>query len=287
MSRVVSTAGLVWLCVGGCSFDDSKLDATGEARSFEELCALPGVIFCEDFEEGIDPAWIPDGGEARLEPGAAAPGEGAQVVALASDETQSHSTLLYTFGRLLERAWVRFDVLYPEDFVDPEGAIGPGLGGSSDPPYGMLGRSGVRPAGDDFFVIRLLPRPIGGDPAFHLEAYFVNMEPTAGGQFYGNVLAPPEAVLPRVDLGQWQCVEVGLVMNAPGRQDGSAEYRVDGGAIGPVGDLEWRSVDSLGVDTFSLDSYNSFGDGAPPASRPNVVRYDNVVVSREPVGCLR
>ena len=57
--------------------------------------------------------------------------------------------------------------------------------------------------------------------------------------------------------------------------------------VGPVGALEWRAVDWLGVDTLHLVSYNTFADGAPPTSSPNVVRFDNVVVSREPVGCLR
>jgi hypothetical protein len=81
-------------------------------------------------------------------------------------------------------------------------------------------------------------------------------------------------------------VEIGLRMNRPDGADGSIEYRVDGQIVGPVEGLQWRTTDALAVDSFTIDSYNAFEAGAPPESRPNVLRYDNVVLSRAPVGCL-
>lgn len=101
------------------------------------------------------------------------------------------------------RTW--FDVMYDASYDNSGGSHGPILGGSSSPPWGMLGTAGIRPSGDDFFVLNFEPHGVVGDGGeFAFYAYFVNMSPDGHGDYWGNVfrsaLAPPPVITP----GTWR-----------------------------------------------------------------------------------
>lgn len=281
-SRPVAIAALllVSLWTSRCRFDDSKLHAPPGGRSFAELCAGADVVFCDDFEDGLDPAWFGTEGETRVEEGAAVEGEGAQVVALPSWEGLPDSKL-FLVVEPLEVAWLRFDVRYPAGFVGLDGALGPVmLGGSGEPPYGMTGNSGVRPDGTDFFLSQFRPGSAGGGASLLLEGAFANMS----GSFPNSLVPDGEEPLP-LELGRWQCVELGVRMNQPGADDGVVEYRVDGVGREPLSGIEWRTDGALAVDTVLFLSYDA-GGGGPPEASPNVVQVDNVAVGGSPLGCL-
>jgi hypothetical protein len=274
---------------GDDTADDTADDgpAPGGA-TFAELCALPGVILCDDFEDGWDPSWIEDGGDVRLVADAAVAGEGAQAIELATYDGQQSSKLIQQFDDV-DEVYIRFDVRYDEAYDNTGGSHGPILGGSTSPPWGLLGTAGVAPAGDDHFVLNFEPLgpPVGegGDLGFY--AYFVNMQPDGNGDFWGNVFRSEMRPAPVVVPGQWHCAEYGLTLNTPGdNDDGVADFWFDGVHHGHFEGFQWRTIEGLRLNTFVLDSYNHFNDGPLPADAPNLVRYDNVVISTSPVGCL-
>lgn len=271
------------------STDDSgttTTDDSGGAADFDALCASPGVIFCDDFEGGADAAWIGDGGDVRFPAGAAVPGVGETVVELATYADQQSSKLIYVFPDT-DEIYIRFDVQYDPTYDNTGGSHGPVLSGSMSPPWGSFGTAGIKPSGDDFFVLNFEPHDVVGDGAtFHFYAYFVNMLPDGHGDYWGNyfdsTMQPPPTIVP----GQWQCVEYGLTLNDPASDDGLADFWVDGVHHGHFDGFIWRTVPELQINTFSLDSYNHFNNGPLPPETPNLVRYDNVVISSAPVGCL-
>ena len=128
---------------------------------------------------------------------------------------------------------------------------------------------------------------VGQGATLGFYAYFVNMMPDGNGDYWGNLfessMQPPPTIVP----GTWHCAEYGLTLNTPGETtDGSADFWLDGVHHGEFSGFQWRTSESLRINTFVLDSYNHFNDGPLPPRSPNLVRYDNVVVSAAPVGCL-
>jgi hypothetical protein len=266
---------------------DAEADADAGRRTFAELCASPGVLFCDGFEGAFDPAWHEDGGDVRIVGGAAVAGEGSTVLELATYEGRQSSKLFYQFADL-DEVYVRFDVQYAEDYDNSGGSHGPILGGSSDPPWGMFGTAGIKPNGDDFFVLNFEPNgTVGEGGEFGFYAYFVNMAVSGDGRYWGNDFLSPLDPGPVIVRGRWHCAEYGLRLNTPGdTTDGHADFWVDGVHHGSFDGFTWRTVSTFGANTFSLDSYNHFNDGPRPADSPNLVRYDNFVLSTRPVGCL-
>lgn len=270
--------------------DDTAVDddSTGSdaALDFEQLCASPGVIFCDDFEGGADAAWLEDGGDVRFPAGAAVPGEGETVVELATYADRQSSKLIYVFPDT-DEIYIRFDVQYDVAYDNTGGSHGPVLSGSMSPPWGAFGTAGIKPAGDDFFVLNFEPNGTVGDGGtFHFYAYFVNMLADGAGDFWGNYFDSTTTPAPVIVPGQWQCVEYGMTLNDPASDDGLADFWFEGVHHGHFDGFIWRTVPELHINTFSLDSYNHFNDGPVSPDAPNLVRYDNVVISTQPVGCL-
>lgn len=258
----------------------------GGLASFAAMCAAPGVIFCDGFEGGWDPTWIEDDGDVKVHPGGAVPGEGKSYVELSTYAGKQSSKLLRSFPES-DEIYVRFDVEYAGDYDNSGGSHGPILGGSHAPPWGMYGTAGIKPNGSDFFVLNFEPTTVVGQGGeFNFYAYFVNMQKSGDGKYWGNQYAsklmPPPVVTPET----WQCVEYGLKINTPAAEDGRADFWVDGVHHGSFGGFQWRTNPAMAVSTFSLDSYNHFNNGPVPIDKPNRVRYDNLVISTQRIGCL-
>ena len=100
---------------------------------------------------------------------------------------------------------------------------------------------------------------------------------------FTSTLTPPPVITP----GKWQCAEYGLKLNTPDASDGRAEFWVDGVHHGSFDGFQWRTDPALRASTFSLDSYNHMNNGPIPEDKPNRVRYDNLVISTQPIGCLQ
>jgi hypothetical protein len=271
----------------GASGGAASSGAGGAPTTFAAMCAAPGVVFCDAFEGGWADDWTEDGGDVQIVPGAAVDGEGATVVELSTYGDIQSSKLLRTFADA-DRIHVRFDVQYDEAYDNSGGSHGPILGGSDSPPWGMLGTAGNKPNGSDFFVLNFEPKGVvgdGGELGFY--AYFVNMEISGDGNYWGNDFVSAEVQKPVIVPGAWHCSELSLTLNAPDASDGRADFWFDGVHHGAFDGFQWRTDPSLRVTTFALDSYNHMNDGPIPESTPNRVRYDNLVISTEPVGCLQ
>ena len=277
-------------CGGGGSGSDEPATISTQQNSpntttssFQNLCSKTGVLFCDDFEAGIKNDWIRDGGDVKLVNGQAKPNEGSNVVELATYGTIQSSKLLYTFANQ-EEVYVRYDVQYASDYDNSGGSHGPVLGGSQSPPWGMLGTAGTIPNGSDYFVLNHEPDGlIGSNGEFVFYSYFVNMT-----GIWGNIFKSSLSQKPIINRSEWHCVEFGLRLNTAGASntDGRAFFWVDGVQHGNFGNFQWRTTTNLMINTFMLDSYNHFNGGAPNVSSPNRVRYDNIVISTQPVGCL-
>lgn len=254
--------------------------------TFADMCAREGVLFCDGFEGAYSDQWMEDGGDVRIISGSAVSGEGSTVVELATYDGQQSSKLIYSFANEPE-IYVRFDVQYDQAYDNSGGSHGPILGGSTDPPWGMFGTAGIQPSGDDFMVLNFEPiGTVGVDGELGFYAYFANMQPDGHGDYWGNVFTSTLDPPPTIVRGSWHCAEYGLKLNTSPSTDGTADFWVDGVHHGSFGGFQWRTADALQANTFALDSYNHFNNGAPPSSSPNLVRYDNLVLSRVPVGCL-
>jgi len=252
-------------------------------KTFADLCASTGVIFCDDFEQGIKNDWIRDGGDVQLKSGQAKSGEGANIVELLTYDSFTSSKLLYTFTNQNE-VYVRYDVQYAADYDNSGGSHGPALGGSQSPPWGMMGNAGTPPTGSDYFVLNHEPLgTIGSGGEFSFYTYFFNMFGMWGNDFVSSLTPKPI-----IEKDKWYCIEFGLQLNTAGTNnaDGKAYFWVDGTQHGNFDNFQWRTDAKLMANTFMLDSYNHFNKGAPPSTKPNRVRYDNVIISTQPVGCL-
>ena len=150
------------------------------APTFAELCARPDTLLCDGFEGGWDASWIEDGGDVRIVAGAAVPGEGSEVLELATYSGQGSSKLIAVFPDEPE-VYVRFDVQYDAAYDNSGGSHGPILGGSTSPPWGLMGTAGITPQGDDHFVLNFEPiGEVGSGGELGFYAYFSNMTTPVG-----------------------------------------------------------------------------------------------------------
>jgi len=276
---------------GGSGTTQSQDDTTDtnnqtnpdSSSNFAKLCSSNGVLFCDNFEEGISDGWTRDGGDVQLVSDQVKSSEGSSVLELRTYDSIQSSKLLYTFTGQNE-VYVRYDVKYALDYDNSGGSHGPVLGGSQSPPWGMMGTAGKPPTGEDYFVLNHEPHKIvgtGGEFGFY--AYFVNMS-----GIWGNLRLSSLDPKPVIKPGEWHCVEFGLRLNTANvtSTNGKAYFWIDGVQHGDFDGFQWRTSIKLMINTFMLDSYNHFNKGTLPASSPNRVRYDNVIISTQPVGCL-
>ena len=89
------------------------------------------------------------------------------------------------------------------------------------------------------------------------------------------------AVFGRERVGRWQCIEAGVVLNDPGRANGSFVLWVDGVEDARRNDVNWLGTyAAFGLNAVLLENY--WNGGAPRAQS----RYfDNFVVSTTRIGC--
>ncbi|MHC4550312.1 MAG: hypothetical protein ACYTEZ_16200 [Planctomycetota bacterium] len=326
MAQRMAWRSACWLLAGAAWAQAQTLPAgTGLAARHPGDRGLAGnrrVLFADDFERGtiaeIGRRWgnaSNRGGKALAlaedGPPASRGQRCLQVTATLGENTGGH---LYTrLKRGVDRAYARFYVKFPQEagyihhFVH--------LGGYHPPTLWPQGGAGTRPQGHERFTAGIEPFgrrgrvPPPGEWSFYV--YWHEMKMSADGKYWGNGLGPEQPVAaPR---GRWQCVEVMLKLNEPGRRDGELALWLDGKLTAhfkpgvrrtkwtgmgfrlrrggePFEGFSWRTTAELKINFFWLLHYVTEGalrrNRVQDPPRTNRVFFDQVVVATEYIGPL-
>ena len=259
-------------------------------------CAAPDPdwIFCDSFEEGgawdgsIErPTTIAEPGPHNLDGNHAAqlrvpPGSGGHGIIKHLPE----------HDRLYARWYVQWE---PGHDI---AAKHHGPGGLAADVSWYLGRSGIRPNGDEYFVSTLEPST---QPPHVMYAYtysrgmYMDCADPNGrcwGDHFPCYAAPRYCTrpqhLPKVEqsgteTGTWYCfeqlIDAGTPTTDAEQRDGRLNFWIDELEIGPWTDLWWRTVPSLKVNRLWLYLYHHEAHSEPG------ILVDNVVVSTSRIGC--
>jgi hypothetical protein len=285
------------------------------------LARDPRVLLAEDFEAGsltdLGKRWssVSNEGDRVLAYSGDVPVGGGkrslQMTATVPANTGGH---LYTrLPRGVDRLFARFYVKFPgdPDYIHHFVTVG-GYNPSTPWPQGGAGE---RPIGNDRITVGIEPfglygslRPPG---AWNFYAYWAEMKVSAGGRFWGQSLRPEKPLL--VPRDGWQCVEVMVKLNsAPEKADGELALWLDGvlamhiapgtrrgewTGLGfvlpemggtPFEGFRFRTSMDLKLNFLWLLHYvtenSARQNRVAVPSRPNVVRFDNIVVATEYIG---
>ena len=153
------------------------------------------------------------------------------------------------------------------DFV--RGGKLPGLVGGSHP-------TGGHPA-DDGFSARLMWRPGGAVVQY---VYHPRQESTYGVDLPYLLAGAPA----RFSAGVWHRVEHRVVMNTPGQANGVLQGWIDGQLALDRRDRVWRLDGSVHVDSLYFSTFFGGNDPSWGAARDEAIDFDDIVVSRRPIG---
>ncbi len=97
---------------------------------------------------------------------------------------------------------------------------------------------------------------------------------------WGTEFHPPQpAAFP---LGKWVCFEMMIKANTPNQHDGVMAYWIDNKLVHEKDKMMWRKTSEVALNRVSLQHYNTKGDAK---GHSNKVWFDDVVVSKERIGC--
>jgi hypothetical protein len=90
----------------------------------------------------------------------------------------------------------------------------------------------------------------------------------------------------KISPGKWYCLELMLRNNIPRQKNGQLSAWLDGKLIGNVERLRFRNTEEAKIRRFAV--YNYFGGDNAWQTSPKDQRIyvDNLVISRQPIGCL-
>jgi hypothetical protein len=205
----------------------------------------PDVLLFEDFD-GVDLRTVvsrwdesSNSGDAvlSLSDDVPAPVSGANRRSLqltAHPGRDNGGNLYRQLPRGVDELFLRFYVKFPA----PAGYVHHfvHIGGYNPPTRWPQGGAGKRPRGDERVTVGIEPdghdgrSPPPGEWNFY--AYWHEMKQSSDGRFWGNGLSP--AIARPVPANRWQCVEMRLKLNNPGRRDGMLALWLDGK---PVADI--------------------------------------------------
>ena len=178
------------------------------------------------------------------------------------------------------RRYIRFAPDYDQGALHHTGGGMAAVAGTSM--WAEMGRSGVRPNGDDRFTCHFEPYldwgriPLPGYMMFY--TYWVDMEQASDGRWWGNSLAPVEAARVVPPRGVWVCLEQMIRVNDIGRANGELAGWIDGRLYVHMTGFRWRTSEDVRIKRFDIGIY------IHEAQRTNTVWYDDVVLSTGYVG---
>ena len=261
----------------------------------------PSWIFCSGFEEPDFSSWDDyDGNPSTTNQQLTDPGafdlSGNRVGRLRVPPGRGGADFVKVLPRTAQRVYARWYEQWEPgyDFNAPN--HGSGLhAGSRD----LLGRSGNRPAGNDWYTGWIEPVTVDGTPRLNIYSYYAGMYMDCAdpaGSCYGDHFpcmvgdayctrpehAPPP--LPTaMETGRWYCIEEMLDGGAPTSSEsgasGALDFWIDGAEVGPWSPLWMRTDASVEPNILWLSVFHHADHSVAG------VLFDDVVVSTERVGC--
>lgn len=281
--------------------DDADGTSTGPMGPPAAFCDMvdDAVVFCTDFEEGNLDHWddydLNDSVENVLTPDPGPRGaENNTVMRLRIPPGPDIVDLVKLLPGFYDRLHMRWYIQYESGYDMTRPGLQTGLhAGDRD----LLGVSDSLPTGDDRFAV--LTSHTADDPQLVARLDYRGMyqqcDEPVGGCFRdqlpcledADICTDPDhttpSTTPPLQTGQWYCVELmvdaGTPVDAAEDADGIVELRVDDEVVGRWDDLWLRTDANLKLNVAWLLLYYG-GDHGDEG-----VLYDDVVVSREPVGC--
>jgi hypothetical protein len=269
-------------------------------------CATPpaGTVFCEDFE-GTNPKarfddydGNPDSENPVVSDTGPAIDAANKAIRFRAPAGQGGGAdLVKILPGSYDRLYARWYLKYEPGFNFAAPNHGGGLAaGSRD----YLGRSGIRPSGNEYAAFAMQYQDNTAKPyaySYYRGMYQQCTDPN--GSCWGDSLPcvfdsgatyctkpqhRPTVALPSLQTGQWYCIEQYVDMGTPTTTGQAANGRLtlwlDGKQLSDIGDLWLRTTDSLKIQNLYLALYHHDGTHSVVGEL-----IDNVVVSTQRVGC--
>ncbi len=256
------------------------------------------VVFCADFEQGHLDVWDDVDGNISvenvlaLEPGPRG-ATGNHVMRLRIPPGPGTVDLVKLLPGFYDRLYMRWYIQYEPGYDMTRPGLGSGLHAGD---RSLLGVSNTLPSGDDRFAVLTSHTAENPMPLTRLDyrgmyqdcgspdACFRDTLPCLSDPSFCTNPAHTEFDMPEpMQTGQWYCVELMVDAGTPVQSadvaDGIVSIQLDGQQVGLWDDL-WLRTDAnlkLNVAWLLLFYGGDHGDEG--------VLYDDLVVSREPVGC--
>jgi hypothetical protein len=150
-------------------------------------------------------------------------------------------------------------------------------GSRTDDQWSAAGKASQCPNGTDFFVATLIAEAWANPGPTRFYTYYPAMPPDAQGNCYGSPGTPAAQYVQPTTLtpGVWHHVEYWVVLNAPGQNDASHQFWIDGVLRGSWSGFSFRDSDILRLNAITITA--SASGGAPQTQKMWV---DNLLVSR-------
>jgi len=90
----------------------------------------------------------------------------------------------------------------------------------------------------------------------------------------------------KISPGKWYCLELMLRNNIPGQKNGQLSAWLDGKLVGNATKVRFRDTKKVKIRRFAVYSYFGGDNSWQTAPQDQRIFIDNLVISRQPVGCL-
>jgi hypothetical protein len=284
-------------CVVAWAIFLSTLSTAFAALPAEPACASSSTIFCSGLEEGNFSIWDDwDGNPSATNALVSDPGplnlSGNSVARLRAPTGRGGADITKVLPSTYDKVYVRWYQKWEAgyDFNAPNHGGGLHAGDRN-----LAGHSDDRPSGSDWFSAWLEPQY----GRLNLYVYYRGMYQDCAnpsGQCWGDHFPcfvgdnyctkaehRPRTMPPIMQSDRWYCLEMmvdgGAASSTAANAGGALDFWIDGVQYGPWNNLWLRTTPSLKVSLLTLGLF-LHGEHTPAG-----IMIDNVVTSREHVGC--
>ena len=173
-----------------------------------------------------------------------------------------------------DTVYLRYMVKFQPGFQFNKTGKLPGIGGGTS--TGTVGNN--VPNGYDWWK----GRPVwgaGGKVQFYM--YNVGMPGNYGTYYTWNYDGTTRYLKP----GTWHCLEMGFALNTPGRSDGQLKGWFDGQLAYSNTAFRYRETTDLKAEKLHFNTFFGGGDSSYASPQSQRSYFDNVVVSKNRIGC--